>query len=77
MICGVRRASSLCGGHGRDPRRNTIEQHFTVLFFGQAPAELRERAQCSVLFLASEPAEPKPHQTSGVVKHPARFASSA
>ena len=67
MICGVRRASSLCGGHGRDPRRNTIEQHFTVLFFGQAPAELRERAQCSVLFLASEPPTQEPEPRKGSV----------
>ena len=49
------------------------------LFFGQVPAELLERAECSVLFVASEPpaTEPEPHQTSGVLEHPARFVSSA
>jgi Kef-type K+ transport system membrane component KefB/nucleotide-binding universal stress UspA family protein len=49
------------------------------LFFGQVPAELLERAECSVLFVASEPPapEPEPHQTAGVLEHPARFVSSA
>jgi Kef-type K+ transport system membrane component KefB/nucleotide-binding universal stress UspA family protein len=30
------------------------------LFFGEVPAELLERAECSVLFLASEPPTPEP-----------------
>jgi Kef-type K+ transport system membrane component KefB/nucleotide-binding universal stress UspA family protein len=49
------------------------------LFFGEVPAELLERAGCSVLFVASEPPtpEPEPHQTSGVLEHPARLVSSA
>jgi nucleotide-binding universal stress UspA family protein len=49
------------------------------LFFGQVPAELLERAECSVLFVASEPPtpEPEPHQTPRVLEHPAGFVSSA
>ena len=49
------------------------------LFFGQVPAELLERAGCSVLFVASEPPtlEPEPHQTAGVLEPLARFVSSA
>ncbi len=30
------------------------------LFFGPVPAELLERAECSVLFVASEPSSPSP-----------------
>jgi Kef-type K+ transport system membrane component KefB/nucleotide-binding universal stress UspA family protein len=42
------------------------------LFFGEVPAELLERAECSVLFLASEPPipEPEPRKTSAVQEHP-------
>ena len=43
------------------------------LFFGEVPAELLERAECSVLFVASEPPtpEPEPRKTEAVQKHPA------
>jgi hypothetical protein len=43
------------------------------LFFGQVPAELLERAKCSVLFVANEPPppEPEPRKTSTVQEHPA------
>ena len=44
------------------------------LFFGQVPAELLERAECSVLFVASEPSTPpsEPRGTSAAQEHPAR-----
>jgi Kef-type K+ transport system membrane component KefB/nucleotide-binding universal stress UspA family protein len=43
------------------------------LFFGEVPAELLQRAECSVLFVASEPPapEPEPRKTSAVQEHPA------
>ena len=43
------------------------------LFFGEVPAELLDRAECSVLFVASEPPtpEPEPRKTEAVQKHPA------
>jgi len=42
------------------------------LFFGQVPAELLARAECSVLFVASEPPtrEPEPHKPSTTKEHP-------
>ena len=49
------------------------------LFFGRVPAELLERAQCSVLFVASEPSTsvPEPRKTSATQDHPAREAAAA
>jgi nucleotide-binding universal stress UspA family protein len=43
------------------------------LFFGEVPAELLERAECSVLFVASEPpsSEPEPRTTSAEDEHSA------
>src|SRR5215831_10036946 len=43
------------------------------LFFGEVPAELLDRAECSVLFVASEPPtpEPEPRKTAAVQEHPA------
>ena len=43
------------------------------LFFGQVPAELLARAECSVLFVASEPSAsaPEPRQTSAAQERPA------
>jgi nucleotide-binding universal stress UspA family protein len=50
------------------------------LFFGQVPAELLERAECSVLFVAGEPPtpEPEPGKTPAAVQEhrAARFVSS-
>ena len=50
------------------------------LFFGEVPAELLERAECSVLYVASEPPtpEPEPREASAAQKEhqPARFVSS-
>jgi Kef-type K+ transport system membrane component KefB/nucleotide-binding universal stress UspA family protein len=50
------------------------------LFFGEVPAELLERAECSVLFVASEPPtpEPEPREASAAQKEhqPARFVAS-
>jgi hypothetical protein len=50
------------------------------LFFGEVPAALLERAECSVLFVASEPPtpEPEPRETAAAQKEhqPARFVSS-
>jgi Kef-type K+ transport system membrane component KefB/nucleotide-binding universal stress UspA family protein len=42
------------------------------LFFGQVPAELLERAKCSVLFVASEPAiaGAEPDKTSAIEEYP-------
>jgi Kef-type K+ transport system membrane component KefB/nucleotide-binding universal stress UspA family protein len=42
------------------------------LFFGEVPAELLERAECSVLFVASEPltSAPEPHKPSATAEHP-------
>ena len=42
------------------------------LFFGQVPAELLERAKCSVLFVASEPAiaAAEPDKTSAIEEYP-------
>src|SRR6202011_4781527 len=49
------------------------------LFFGQVPAELLERAECSVLFVAIEPSTsaPEPRKTSAAQEHPAREAAAA
>jgi Kef-type K+ transport system membrane component KefB len=43
------------------------------LFFGQVPAELLERAKCSIVFIASEPPppEPEPRKTPAVQEQPA------
>ena len=42
------------------------------LFFGEVPAELLKRAECSVLFVASEPltSEPESHKPSATAEHP-------
>src|SRR5690349_8711914 len=49
------------------------------LFFGQVPAELLGRAECSVLFVASEPSIPVPEQRrlSGAQEDPARETARA
>jgi Kef-type K+ transport system membrane component KefB/nucleotide-binding universal stress UspA family protein len=49
------------------------------LFFGQVPAELLKRAECSVLFVAIEPSTsaPEPRKTSAAQEHPAREAAAA
>jgi len=50
------------------------------LFFGQVPAELLERAESSVLFVASEPSilTPEPRsKTSAAKDHPMREADAA
>jgi hypothetical protein len=43
------------------------------LFFGQVPAELLERAECSVLFVASEPSTSalESRETLAAQEHPA------
>ena len=43
------------------------------LFFGEVPADLLEQAECSVLFVASEPpiSEPEPRNTPAAQEHPA------
>jgi Kef-type K+ transport system membrane component KefB/nucleotide-binding universal stress UspA family protein len=43
------------------------------LFFGEVPAQLLQRAECSVLFVASEPPAPEPEsrKTAAVQEHPA------
>jgi hypothetical protein len=50
------------------------------LYFGEVPAELLQRAECSVLFVASEAPtpEPEPREASAAQKEhqPARFGSS-
>jgi nucleotide-binding universal stress UspA family protein len=47
------------------------------LFFGQVPAELLERAECSVLFVASEPSTSVPEPRNTSQEHPARAAAAA
>jgi Kef-type K+ transport system membrane component KefB/nucleotide-binding universal stress UspA family protein len=49
------------------------------LFFGQVPAELLERAECSVLFLASEPPPStlEPAEIPAAQERPERAAASA
>ena len=49
------------------------------LFFGEVPAELLERAECSVLFVASEPpaSRPEPPNASAAQEHPTVLVAPA
>src|ERR1700730_11710550 len=48
-----------------------------LFFFGQVPAELLERAGCSVLFVAGEPSTSVPDPRNTSQEHPAQAAAAA